>query len=117
MGSGEVSKWGMTGRTKEHSDTASKFITSRVDLLFKSQPFNNCFSNKNNQYMRYRKLCLVKMTTLFYNLSKTDAVMGIGLARGVRGSLFSHTAVINDNIDNQGAWVPSIQILPTSLNV
>jgi len=34
-----------------------KFTTSHpnVDLLYKSQPFTDCFNNKNNQYMRYCK--------------------------------------------------------------
>jgi len=37
--------------------TASKFNTSHpnLDLLYKSQPFTDCFNNKNNQYMRYCK--------------------------------------------------------------
>ena len=50
----------MTGRTEENSDTASKFITRRVDLLDKSQPFKDCFNDQNNQYMRYCKSCLGK---------------------------------------------------------
>ena len=42
--------------------TASKFNTSHpnVDLLHKSQPFTDCFNNKNKQYMRYCKSCLGK---------------------------------------------------------
>jgi len=38
--------------------TASKFNTPHpnVDLLYKSQPFTDCFNNKNNQHMRYCKL-------------------------------------------------------------
>jgi len=34
-------------------NTASKFNTPHpnVDLLYKSQPFTDCFINKNNQYM------------------------------------------------------------------
>jgi len=37
----------------QHRTTASKFNTSHpnVDLLYKSQPFTNCFNNKNNQYV------------------------------------------------------------------
>ena len=78
----------MTGRTKEHSVTAAKFITSHVDLLDKSQPFKDSFIIKNNQYMRYCKSCLGKVTTLFYNLSKTNAVVGICLARGKGAPFF-----------------------------
>ena len=37
--------------------TASKCNTSHpnVNLLYKSQPYTDCFNNKNNQYMRYCK--------------------------------------------------------------
>ena len=58
----------------------------------------------------------VTATQLFYNLSKTNAV--VGLARGEGASFFPRTGttVINNNIDNQGAHAPSIQILPTTLN-
>ena len=43
-------------------DSTSKFNTlhPNVDLLYKSQPFTDCFNNKNNQYMRYCKSCLGK---------------------------------------------------------
>ena len=34
-----------------------------------------------------------------------------------RGSFFSRTIVVNNNIDDQGARASSIQILPTNLNV
>ena len=42
--------------------TTLKFIIlhPNVDSLYKSQPFTDCFNNKNNQYMRYCKLCLSK---------------------------------------------------------
>ena len=36
----------------------SKFNTSHVDLLHKSQPFKDCFYIKNNQYLGYCKSCL-----------------------------------------------------------
>ena len=47
----------MTDRTE---DTALKFNASHVDLLYKSQPFQDCFNNKNNQYTGYCKSSLGK---------------------------------------------------------
>ena len=59
----------------------------------------------------------IRMTPLFFDLSKSDAVVGIGLAREGRSPLFLRTTVIKNNIDNIGAQAPSIQILPTNLNL
>jgi len=61
-------------------NTASKFNTSHlnVDLLYKSQPFTDCFNNKNNQYMRYVSHLRTKLHGLKSVLSKTDAVVGNG---------------------------------------
>ena len=44
-------------------------------------------------------------------------MVGIRLAREEGAPLLSRTAVINNVIDNQGAWVPSVQILPTNFYV
>ena len=85
----------------EQKNAASKFNTLHVDLLYKSQPFKDCFNNKNNQYMSFNILLLnmfvlitktshvwVTVTTLLCNLSMTDAVVGIGVQRGGKGLLF-----------------------------
>ena len=40
------------------------------------------------------------MTTLFYNLLMTDAVVGIGGARGGRRLLFLRITAMTNNIDN-----------------
>ena len=33
---------------RTQKNTASKFNTSHIDLLYKLQPFKDCFNNKNN---------------------------------------------------------------------
>ena len=85
-------------------NTASKFVTSHVNLFYKSQPIKTVLIAKaiNIPVCGFVSHVWVKVTTLFFNLSKTDALVGIGLARGGKDPFFRLTAVINNNIDNQG---------------
>ena len=75
VGNGGIARWGIScicfHPQKIDSISKSNTLHPNVDLLYKSQPFTDCFNNKNNQYMRYCMSCL----------GKSDNTAGLGMSQ------------------------------------